>query len=97
VANNVEANLLACHTPSIAGEVFNIACGERFTLLQLVEQINLILGKNIQPTFEESRIGDVKHSQADIKKIKKMMNFNVVADFATGLEKTVESLINEGY
>lgn len=97
VANNVEANLLACHTPAIAGEVFNIACGERFTLLQLVEQINLILGKNIQPAFEESRIGDVKHSQADIKKIQKMMNFNVVADFATGLEKTVESLINEGY
>ncbi len=64
VSNNIEANLLACTQPGIAGEVFNIACGERYTLLELVEAINEILGTKIQPKFLPERPGDVKHSLA---------------------------------
>lgn len=97
VANNVKANLMACSCEGIAGEVFNIACGERYTLIDLVDQINRILGKHIEPLFESDRQGDVKHSLADIEKIKRLMNFSVVANFEEGLKMTINSLLNEKY
>ncbi len=75
VANVAEANLLACNADNAVGEVFNIACGKRYTVLQLVETINKILGKNIEPVFEKERIGDVKHSLAGIEKAKRMLNY----------------------
>jgi UDP-glucose 4-epimerase len=90
VANVVEANLLACKVDEAAGEVFNIACGERYTVLQLVETINKILGKNIGPIFDEERIGDVKHSLADIEKAKKMLGFKVICEFEEGLENLIK-------
>ena len=90
VSNNVEANLLACHTKDVAGQVFNIACGERFSLLDLLRELQAILGTNIQPKFEAARPGDVLHSQADITKIKTAMDFKVVTDFRKGLEETVK-------
>lgn len=62
VSNNVEANLLACTVKNVAGKVFNIACGERYTILQLVDTINKILGKSIEPVFEKERVSDVMHS-----------------------------------
>ncbi len=89
VDNVVEANLLACTAKNVAGEVFNIACGKRYTLLQLVEIINKILGKNIDPVFEKERVGDVKHSQAKIEKAKKMLGFKVVCGFEKGLRKLI--------
>jgi len=90
VANVVEANLLACTTKGIAGEVFNIACGEKYTVLQLVESINKILGKSIEPVFEKARVADVKHSLADIEKAKKMLGFKVICGFEKGIDKTVK-------
>ncbi|MCK5318451.1 MAG: SDR family oxidoreductase, partial [Anaerolineales bacterium] len=66
VQNNVNANLLACTASNAAGKMFNIACGDRITLNQLVEVLNDILGKDIEPLYEEERAGDVKHSLADI-------------------------------
>lgn len=89
VDNVVEANLLACTAKNVAGEVFNIACGKRYTVLQLAEIINKILGKNIDPVFEKERVGDVKHSQAKIEKAKKMLGFKVVCGFEKGLRKLI--------
>ena len=93
VANNVEANLSACTQEGVAGEVFNIACGERYSLLDLVGMINTILGKNIAPKFEAARKGDVLHSMADIKKIEKLMDFKPIVDFKKGLEQTIQHFI----
>jgi len=45
--NVVACNLLACRAEGVAGEVFNIACGERFTL---VEQLEQVVGKEADPT-----------------------------------------------
>lgn len=53
-----------------AGEVFNIAYGKRYTLLKLVDNINKILGKSIEPIFDKERVGDVKHSLAEIERAK---------------------------
>ncbi len=93
VQNNVEANILACRSNNAAGEVFNIACGERFTLLDLVSEINSILNKNIEPKFEPIRTGDVTHSLADISKAKEKLGYEVKVGFREGLEKTIEHII----
>lgn len=90
VENNVWANIAACTAPQAAGEVINIACGERYTLVELVSLINNILGKNIEPRFEPDRAGDVKHSLADINKAKHILDYNVKVSFKEGLERTVE-------
>jgi nucleoside-diphosphate-sugar epimerase len=89
VSNNVEANILACTAPGVAGEVFNIACGERYTLVDLVDSINSLLGKNIDPFFNEERPGDVKHSLAGIKKAQTLLGFGVVNKFSEGLKMII--------
>lgn len=91
VTNNVNANLLACTAKNVSGEVLNIACGESFTLLELVKEINRILNKQIKPIFKPSRLGDVKNSIADISKAKKFLNYSVTVNFKNGLEKTTKS------
>ena len=89
VSNNVEANILACTTDNVAGEVFNIACGERYSLIDLVDNINLLYGTDVQPVFEETRPGDVKHSLAGIDKAKTLLKFNVRTHFIEGLKSLI--------
>jgi nucleoside-diphosphate-sugar epimerase len=89
VSNNVEANILACTAPGAAGEVFNIACGERYTLTDLVDSINSLLGKKIEPIFNVTRPGDVKHSLAGIEKAKTILGFGVVKQFIEGLKMII--------
>jgi nucleoside-diphosphate-sugar epimerase len=95
VDNNVAANIMACTAPGVAGDVFNIACGKRFTLLDLVETLNEILGTKIQPILSQERAGDVKHSLASIKKAGERLQFKPLVNFKEGLVKTVESLRNQ--
>lgn len=90
VDNVVEANLAAAIRDGISGEVFNVACGKGYDLLQLVGIINEILGKNIEPIFEYPRPGDVKHTLSDITKMKKMLKLDPKVDFVLGLRKTIE-------
>jgi nucleoside-diphosphate-sugar epimerase len=87
VANVVEANLLACTSDNVAGEVFNIACKQSITLLDVVNSINEILGTQIQPEFVKEAPGDVKHSLADIDKAKANLHYTVKVQFKEGLEK----------
>lgn len=91
VSNNVDANLLACRTPGIAGEVFNIACGESFNLLDLVAGLNDVLGTSIEPVFEPARSGEVKHSVAGISKARERLGFSPSISFREGLEKLAAS------
>src|SRR2546425_10052325 len=51
VRNVVEANLLACSVPGVAGQVFNVACGNRITVNSMLHQINKIMGKDIAPIY----------------------------------------------
>jgi len=90
VSNVVEANLLAATTPNVAGQVFNLACGQRYTLLDLIATLNEILGTQIEPAFAPARSGDVKHSLADISRVQEKMGYTVQFDFRAGLAKTVE-------
>jgi UDP-glucose 4-epimerase len=90
VENVIEANLAACVAPDEAlGEAFNIACGSRISLLELVDAINSITGKKLQPRFESARPGDIRDSQADIGKAKKQLRWAPGTDFRKGIEKVV--------
>ena len=93
VANNVHANLLACTVPGVAGEVFNIACGERYTLLDLVASINRALNISIEPSFEEERSGDIKHSLASITRAQRILGYQPLIQFGEGMKKTIASLV----
>jgi len=90
VENVITANLAACAAPQQAlGESFNIACGDRITLLDLVATINGIVGKNIAPKFDPPRPGDILHSQADIGKAAKLLGWTPSVDFREGIEKAI--------
>ncbi len=85
----VEANILACESDMMG--VFNIACGKRVTINQLVSIINEILGKNIEPIYTEPRSGDIRHSVADISKAISF-GYKPESDFKNELRETVKWL-----
>jgi nucleoside-diphosphate-sugar epimerase len=89
VANVVRANLQACEAPGAGGRAMNIACGDRISLLDLIEGLNEILGTSLAPIFEEARAGDVKHSQADSSLAASVIGFSPQVDFREGLRRTV--------
>ncbi len=91
IDNAVDANLRACLSDQVgSGEVINVACGESYTLNQMVETLNEILGLNIKPVYTEPQKGDVKHSLADVGKAKELLGYKVKVGFREGLERTVE-------
>lgn len=90
VANVVRANLLAATALSASGEVFNIACGRDYSVLDIVTHLNRLLDKDLKPKFTPPRPGDVPHTLADISKAKELLNLKIEVDFATGLKKTLK-------
>jgi nucleoside-diphosphate-sugar epimerase len=90
VKNVVEANLLACKAPGAAGQVFNVACGDRITVNSMLQQINQITGKDIAPMYGDSRPGDIKHSQADITRARNLLGYEPKISFEEGLRHTIE-------
>ncbi|MBT4272904.1 SDR family oxidoreductase [archaeon] len=90
ITNVVQANILCSKINEGYGEIFNVACGQRYSLNELIEQLNKIFNKKIEPIYKEDRQGDVKHSLADISKIKKTLNYEVKTDFFEGLTQLVK-------
>lgn len=90
VADLVEAIKSACIAPKAEGELFNIGTGSRITINGLVNMINGILGKEIQPRYEEARPGDIRHSLADVTKAQEMLGFRPRTSVVDGLSSTVD-------
>ena len=90
IENVVQANLLAMSAEHLHGEAINIACGERTSLNQLVNALTNILGSKVSPIYEEPRQGDVRHSLADIRKGKEILNYEPKVGLELGLRKAVE-------
>lgn len=91
IDNVIEANLKACLAPKEAfGEAFNIAYGGREYLIDIYHDLTAILGKNIEPIFGSDRAGDIKHSNADISKARRLLNYNPDYDFKTGLNEAID-------
>jgi len=90
IDNVVSANLLAVKSKKGIGEVFNIACGEKWTILDIAETIGRIIDKKLKYHHTQTRKGDVRHTLADISKAKKMLGYKIITNFEEGMRKTVE-------
>lgn len=91
IENVIEANLKACLAPhEAAGEAFNIAYGGREYLNDIYKTLVKELGKNIEPIYGPDRKGDIKHSNADISKAKRMLGYDPQYDFARGLAEAID-------
>lgn len=90
VDNAVEANLLSLFTKNknAVNQVYNIACGQRTSLLQLFQHLKHEAGNDMQPVFGPARKGDVKHSLADISKARNLLGYTVKVSVEEGLRKT---------
>jgi len=94
IQNVIEGNLLAATAEYPDENVFNCACHGEITLNRLVNEINKLLGKNIEPHYTKPRPGDIEHSFADIKLIKEKLGFYPQILFSAGIKLTIKS--NEG-
>ena len=92
VSNVVQANLLALFTENkkAVNQVYNIGYGQQTSLLQLVEYLKKISGRDIEPMHAPERTGDVKHSLADISKAKTLLGYDPTISVEEGLRKTYE-------
>jgi UDP-glucose 4-epimerase len=92
VDNVVQANLAACSAPNVAGRLFNVAAGARYSLLDLINQLAEIMGQPVDPVFHSSRMGDVPHSYASIEAAHQALGYRPTVAFAEGLRRTVEAM-----
>jgi nucleoside-diphosphate-sugar epimerase len=90
IDNVVEANLLAGQAPAASGEAFNVGCGDRISLLDVITMLESVLGKQLQRNHTPSRGGDVAHTLADVSKAKRLMGYTPLVGFAEGFRRTVE-------
>ena len=90
IENVIEANLKACLAPrEAAGEAFNIACGGQEYLIDVYHTLTHALGVDIEPVFGPDRPGDIRHSNADIGKARKMLGYSPEWDFAGGIAAAI--------
>jgi UDP-glucose 4-epimerase len=89
VGDIVQANLAAANSPDAAGQIMNIACGGRFSLLDLLDNLKKMTNIDVNPILHPWRAGDVRHSQASIERAKQLLNFAPRVGFSEGLRETV--------
>jgi nucleoside-diphosphate-sugar epimerase len=90
IENVVDANILAGDAPDASGEAFNVGCGERTSLLEVIGMLESIIGKKVERRHTPSRGGDVPHTLADVAKAKRLMGYTPLVGFAEGFRRTVE-------
>jgi len=90
IENVIEANLRACLAPTEAsGEAYNIAYGGREYLIDVYNSLCSVLQKDIEPIYAYERAGDIKHSNADISKAKKLLGYSPEYDFKRGIQEAI--------
>lgn len=89
IDDDVEATLLAAANDDTAGDVFNIGCGTRMTINELVMLIAKLLGKEgeVKPLYKDAYRGDFPHTQADASKAKRMLGWSPKVSVVKGLQK----------
>lgn len=92
VANVIQANLLSCQAGNGAlGGAFNIGCGTRISLNELVRTVAELVGRPVEPIYTDPRAGDIKHSLAGIEEAKRYLGFEPRVDLVEGLRRTLEA------
>jgi nucleoside-diphosphate-sugar epimerase len=90
VANVVDGVLRACDAPEASGQVINVATGGRISLNGLLQAMNRIVGSDIAPIYAEGRAGDVRDSQADISKARRLLGYEPTVSLDEGLRRTLD-------
>jgi len=90
VDNAVQANLLACEAPNVSGKVFNVGCGGRVSLNEVLRALARVTGRTLEAKYEPSRDGDIRDSQADISQAREFLNYDPPVGFEEGLTRTFE-------
>src|SRR3954447_7221771 len=89
VANVVDGVLRACEAPKASGDIINVATGGRISLNKLFYAMRDVIGGTLEPTYSESRKGDVRDSQADIRKAKELLGYEPIVSFEDGISRTI--------
>jgi len=89
VANVVDGVLRAC-TANASGEVINVATGGTISINELCRRMAQLAGVDIRPVHIEARLGDVRNSQADISKARRLLGYEPIVSFEDGLAKTLD-------
>ena len=92
IDNVVSANLLAARAPAaaVSGKAYNVGCGSRTSLLEIIEMIEGLLGHPVRRRHQPSRAGDVPHTLADIGAAKRDFGYQPLVPFEEGLRRTVD-------
>jgi nucleoside-diphosphate-sugar epimerase len=90
IANVVDGVLRACEAKLAVGEVINVATGGRISLNELLRTMNGIVGSNVNAVYQAAREGDVRDSQADISKAKRLLGYEPLVGLEEGLRNTLE-------
>jgi UDP-N-acetylglucosamine/UDP-N-acetyl-alpha-D-glucosaminouronate 4-epimerase len=91
IDNAVEANLRAADADgSACGRAFNIACGERISLNEVIQVLAELAGREVTPTYVDPRPGDVRDSLADISAAREALGYEPKVDVAEGLRRVYE-------
>jgi len=91
IDNVIDANLRAASVTSGFGSVVNVANGQRITLNQLLEELKAIVGKpEVKADYREARVGDVRHSLADISRASELLGYQPLVSLREGLQRTID-------
>jgi len=88
IDNVVYANLLALTKEGVDGEIFNTGEGKTISILELVDYLSRIAGKEIKPVFTPPRPGDPPYTMADIEKVSSLLGYKPLVSFEEGLKRT---------
>ena len=86
----MQALARAADAPDVSGNVYNVGTGQTVTVRELVDALNRVLGTDLEPTFGQPRVGDVKFSMADIRRTRDDLGYEPAVTFEDGLTRTVE-------
>ena len=91
IDNVVFANMNAASAKEASGKVINVANGQRITLNQLLAELKDLTGKqDVTAEYLEPRVGDVRHSLADITMARELLNYESKVDLREGLQRTID-------
>ncbi|MDA8212103.1 MAG: SDR family oxidoreductase [Clostridia bacterium] len=92
VDNVVLAIIRACESKRCGlGECINIGTGKSTSINDLVSSLNSLLGGQLGPRYAPPRMGEIRHSLADINKAQELLGYQVIVDFQEGLARTLSS------
>jgi UDP-glucose 4-epimerase len=89
VSNIVDGVLRAATAPDVSGEVINVATGRQISINELARTLAAVVGTKLEPVYAEARLGDVRHSLADITKARTRLGYEPSVDLEEGLRRTI--------